>query len=65
MPLADESQIRSAFERTLKVRAFSPEAREMADNYFFETQVRVHRAGEGEPYTGLNQPERRPSRVFD
>jgi hypothetical protein len=23
------------------------------DNYFFETLVRVHRAGEGEPYTGL------------
>jgi hypothetical protein len=30
VPQADESQIRSAFERTLKVRAFSPEAREMA-----------------------------------
>jgi Family of unknown function (DUF6448) len=50
---ADEQRIRVAFERTLKVRALSPEAREMADNYFFETVVRVHRAGEGEPYTGL------------
>jgi Family of unknown function (DUF6448) len=50
---ADESQIRIAFERTMKVRAFGPEAREFADNYFFETLVRVHRAGEGEPYTGL------------
>lgn len=49
----DEAQIRAAFERALKVRAFSPEAREMADNYFYETLVRVHRAGEGEPYTGL------------
>jgi hypothetical protein len=29
------------------------EARELADRYFFETLVRVHRAGEGEPYTGL------------
>ena len=37
----------------MKVRAFGPEAREFADNYFFETLVRVHRAGEGEPYTGL------------
>ena len=53
VPKADEPQIRAAFERTLKVRTFSPEAREMADNYFFETLVRVHRAGEGEPYTGL------------
>ncbi len=50
---ADEPQIRAAFERTLKVRALSPEARGLADNYFFETLVRVHRAGEGEPYTGL------------
>ncbi len=25
----------------------------MADMYFFETLVRIHRAGEGEPYTGL------------
>jgi Family of unknown function (DUF6448) len=50
---ADESQIRTAFESTMKVRAFGPEAREFADNYFFETLVRVHREGEGEPYTGL------------
>lgn len=50
---ADEQRIRVAFERTLKVRALGPEAREMADTYFFETLVRVHRAGEGEPYTGL------------
>jgi hypothetical protein len=50
---ADEPQIRAAFERTQKVRALSPEARELADLYFFETLVRVHRAGEGAPYTGL------------
>jgi hypothetical protein len=49
----DEPEIRVAFERTLSVRSLSPEAREMADDYFFETLVRVHRAGEGEPYTGL------------
>ena len=50
---ADEAQIRQAFEDTLKVRKLGPEARELADRYFFETLVRVHRAGEGEPYTGL------------
>ena len=50
---ADEQRIRVAFERALKVRALGPEAREMADTYFFEMLVRVHRAGEGEPYTGL------------
>ena len=25
----------------------------MADSYFFETLVRIHRAGEGAPFTGL------------
>ncbi len=48
-----EPEIRAAFTRTLKVRAGGDEARQLADTYFFETLVRVHRAGEGAPYTGL------------
>ena len=35
------------------MRKLDPEARELADTYFFETLVRIHRAGEGAPYTGL------------
>jgi hypothetical protein len=49
----DEPGIRSAFTKALLVRTKGPEARELADMYFFETLVRVHRAGEGAPYTGL------------
>lgn len=49
----DESEIKKAFQRALAVRKLSPEAKELADMYFFETLVRVHRAGEGAPYTGL------------
>jgi hypothetical protein len=49
----DEGEISDAFERTLAVRNLSPEAKALADQYFFETLVRVHRAGEGAPYTGL------------
>jgi hypothetical protein len=49
----DEAEIGSAFERTLAVRELSPQAKELADRFFFETLVRVHRAGEGAPYTGL------------
>jgi hypothetical protein len=49
----DESEIRKIFDRTMAVRKLNPEARELADNYFFESLVRIHRAGEGEPYTGL------------
>lgn len=50
---ADEAEIKHSFERTLAVRKLNAEARELADLYFFETLVRIHRAGEGAPYTGL------------
>jgi hypothetical protein len=49
----DEAEIRHAFEHTLQVRALGKSAAELADRYFFETVVRIHREGEGEPYTGL------------
>jgi hypothetical protein len=50
---SDEPEIRMAFERTLAVRVLSPQAKELADRSFFETLVRVHRAGEGASFTGL------------
>ncbi len=49
----DEPEIKERFRQTLAVRRLSREARKLADNYFFETLVRLHRAGEGEPYTGI------------
>lgn len=53
----DEEQVKAAFKKTMSVRSKGPEAKELADNYFFETIVRIHRAGEGAPYTGLkNEP---------
>jgi hypothetical protein len=48
-----ESEIKAAFAKTLAVRIKGPEARDLADQFFFETLVRVHRAGEGAPFTGL------------
>src|SRR5512147_306426 len=50
---AKEGAIREAFQHALGVRALGPEARALADRFFFETLVRVHREGEGAPYTGL------------
>jgi hypothetical protein len=47
------AEVRDAFDRTLKARAWGPEAQEVADRWFFETAVRVHRAGEGAAFTGL------------
>lgn len=49
----DEKTIREAFNHTLIVRKQSKEAADLADTWFFETLVRVHRAGEGAPFTGL------------
>jgi hypothetical protein len=51
----NEDEIRAVFKKTLAVRAKGPEAKELADTYFFETLIRLHRAGEGAPYTGLKQ----------
>ncbi len=48
-----ENDIRNAFAQSLSVRTKGEDARELADRFFFETLVRVHRAGEGAPYTGL------------
>jgi hypothetical protein len=49
----DDGEIKKAFQKTLAVRKLDPQAKELADMYFFETLVRIHRAGEGAPYTGL------------
>jgi Family of unknown function (DUF6448) len=48
-----EAEIREVFQHTLTVRALGREARELADRFFFETLVRIHREGEGAAYTGL------------
>jgi hypothetical protein len=50
----DEKTIRDAFEKALKMRK-DPGTRKMADDDFLETLVRIHRAGEGMPYTGIKE----------
>ena len=49
----DEAEIRAAFQQTLVVRKQGSQAQALADRSFFETLVRLLRAGEGAPYTGL------------
>ncbi len=49
----DEQLIRTAFQNTMEVRKLGGQAQKLADMYFFETLVRIHRAGEGASYTGL------------
>jgi hypothetical protein len=48
-----EAEIEKAFDLAMAVRGKGEKERELADMYFFETLVRVHREGEGAPYTGL------------
>lgn len=50
---AAEAEIKAAFARALGARGKGPEVRALADEYFFENLVRIHRAGEGAPYTGI------------
>lgn len=50
---AGEAEVLAAFERTVGALDGNPAANDLAELYFFETVVRVHRAGEGAPYTGL------------
>lgn len=48
-----EDALRAVFSRALAVRGKGTEAKALADQFFFEALVRLHRAGEGEPFTGL------------
>lgn len=56
----DEPVVRTVFAKTQTVRAMGPAARELADQYFLETLVRLHRASEGEPFTGLKDEPLEP-----
>ncbi|ETT26673.1 hypothetical protein RAJCM14343_5014 [Rhodococcus aetherivorans] len=53
VPADAEDEVRTAFERATAARAEGPIAHEVADLYFFDTVVRLHRAGEGAPFTGV------------
>ncbi len=53
VPKEGETEVIQAFKKVLPLHKQADGGREVADLYFFETVVRVHRAGEGAPYTGL------------
>lgn len=48
-----EAEVRAAFDQTTKAAASAGEAKDVAERWFFETVVRIHRSGEGAPFTGL------------
>ncbi len=49
----DEAGLRRVFAQALKVRRKGADARELADAYLFDYLVRIHRAAEGAPFTGV------------
>lgn len=53
VPAEREADIRAAFGRAVTVGAAGGEAKALAETWFFETLVRIHRAGEGAPFDGL------------
>jgi hypothetical protein len=50
---ADENELREVFEQALAARDLGPAARSVAERWFIENLVRIHRAGEGAPYSGV------------
>lgn len=52
-PASAEAELTGAFKQAVAVRTGGGEAKALADRYFMETAVRLHRAGEHAPYTGL------------
>ncbi len=54
-------ELRSAFDTSLEVYKMGGKAGELAEQYFMETTVRLHREAEGFPYEGL-KPAQPPSR---
>ena len=49
----DEQEITRVFNLSMKVKDLSPEAKELSERYFFENLIRIHRAGENAPFTGM------------
>lgn len=48
-----EDEITTLFQKTIKYKKDDSEVYELLEKHFLETLVRLHREGEGEPYTGL------------
>lgn len=48
-----EAELTEVFELSRKVRVLNEDAKELADRFFIESLVRIHRAGEGAPFEGV------------
>jgi hypothetical protein len=62
---SDETGTREAFAQTMAVRQEGNAARDLADRWFLETVVRLHRAMEQEPFVGLRPAGWKPDPVIE
>lgn len=62
---SDEATVRDAFAQTRAARQQGDAARDVADRWFFETVVRLHRAMEQEPFVGLRPADWKPDPAID
>ncbi len=53
VPEESEQEMKEIFGKTVRARKNGKAAQEVADDWFFENAIRLHRAGEGAPYTGM------------
>lgn len=53
VPAEDEAEIRRVFADVRDIRGQSEKVRKIADKHLFATLVKVHRASEGAPFTGI------------
>lgn len=53
IPEESEEELKDIFERTLRARKAGKDSQDVADDWFFENCIRLHRAGEGAPYNGM------------
>lgn len=49
----EEAKVRASFKEAVAAAKKGPKVREAAEHRFFTSLVKIHRAGEGAPFTGL------------
>lgn len=57
------AELKKLFKDALKVYKMGGEAKELAENYFIESSIRLHRAAEGMPYTGVKPAQPLPEDI--
>lgn len=58
-----ENELREKFQQSLQVYRKGGESKDLAEEFFMETSVRLHREAEGMPYTGLKEAQPNPEDI--